>query len=175
MPPFWSADESSGGKQNAPRKGLEKQRTISSLKLCTRWSHGDWCRIESGRFLCDRFNFQMKTQDADQNGGLGHKNASVAGIRGCVAIKCSADDVNVPEDVIILVPDPEPWTQGGGPRPYTAITCRFFHCKSSFPLPPRCAAPPPPLLPPPSTTRHRSIPTPTDSATPYKSKLIRTE
>ena len=51
----------------------------------------------------NRFNFQMKTQDADQNGGLGHKNASAAGIRGCVAIKCSADDVNVPEDVIILV------------------------------------------------------------------------
>ena len=46
---------------------------------------------ESGRFLSDLFNFQMKTQDADQNGGLGHKNASAAGIRGCLAIKCSAD------------------------------------------------------------------------------------
>ena len=57
----------------------------------------------------------MKTQDADQNGGLGHKNASVAGIRGCVAIKCSADDVNVPEDVIILVPDPEPRAADPGP------------------------------------------------------------
>ena len=46
----------------------------------------------TGRFQSDLFNFQLNTQDADQNGGLGHKTASAAGDCGCVAIKCSADD-----------------------------------------------------------------------------------
>ena len=35
---------------------------------------------------------QFNTQDADQNGGLGHKTTSVAGEYRCIAIKCSADD-----------------------------------------------------------------------------------
>ena len=28
---------------------------------------------------------------ADQNGGTGHMNASAAGLKGCLAIKCSED------------------------------------------------------------------------------------
>ena len=47
---------------------------------------------KSGKCLDDLFGLQLRTQDADQNGGLGHKNASAAGMYGCLAIKCSADD-----------------------------------------------------------------------------------
>ena len=47
---------------------------------------------ESGRFLGEHFRSQLKTQHADQNGGLGYVTASAAGDYGCVAIKCSADD-----------------------------------------------------------------------------------
>merc|ERR1719354_56989 len=47
---------------------------------------------KSGKFLGEHFTFQLKTQDADQNGGLGYMTTSAAGEYGCVAIKCSADD-----------------------------------------------------------------------------------
>ena len=46
---------------------------------------------KSGRFLGEHFRFQLKTQDADQDGGIGYVTASAAGDYGCVAIKCSAD------------------------------------------------------------------------------------
>ena len=45
-----------------------------------------------GRFLGDHYCFELKTQGADQNGGLGYKTASAVGEYGLVAIKCSADD-----------------------------------------------------------------------------------
>ena len=45
-----------------------------------------------GRFMGDHYSFELNTQHADQNGGVGHKTASAAGDYGCVAIKCSADD-----------------------------------------------------------------------------------
>ena len=45
----------------------------------------------SGKCLGDQFSFQLFTEDADQNGGLGHKIASAAGMYECVAMQCSVD------------------------------------------------------------------------------------
>ncbi len=45
----------------------------------------------SGDILADHYTLQLRTKDADQNGGIGHKQASAAGMKGCFAIKCSAD------------------------------------------------------------------------------------
>lgn len=45
----------------------------------------------SGKCLGDHFSFQLFTEDADQNGGLGRKIASAAGMYECVAMQCSVD------------------------------------------------------------------------------------
>ncbi len=49
----------------------------------------------TGLILADRYSLELNTRNADQNGGQGHKVASAVGMRGCLAIKCSADSCMV--------------------------------------------------------------------------------
>ena len=46
---------------------------------------------QTGMILADHFNLELRTEHADQRGGLGQKNASAAGMRGCLAIKTKKD------------------------------------------------------------------------------------
>lgn len=46
---------------------------------------------ESGKIMADGYFIDLRHRHADQNGGSGHKNASAAGAKGCLAIKCSED------------------------------------------------------------------------------------
>ena len=45
----------------------------------------------TGKILADRYKVDLRTRDADQNGGSKHVSASAAGKEGCLAIKCSED------------------------------------------------------------------------------------
>ena len=46
---------------------------------------------QSGKIFANQYIIDLSTRFSDKNGGTGHRNASAAGIEGCLAIKCSED------------------------------------------------------------------------------------
>ena len=70
---------------------LDCKKAEHHIKSCFVQDEAVFINGKTGRIMADKYTVNISTRDADHNGGSRHKNASAAGMEGCLAFKCSED------------------------------------------------------------------------------------